>query len=114
MKVPLSKRMSSLYLSNRCWPSHKRRYIILLLFAFLSLSSIAQRVTVTGKVSRGDTALAGVTVSVKNATDATKTNDAGIYTINTNPGATLVFTSVGFEAQEIKLNNQSVVNVDLA
>ncbi|HVG16671.1 MAG TPA: TonB-dependent receptor plug domain-containing protein, partial [Chitinophagaceae bacterium] len=114
MKVPLSKRVSSLPLSKAFWPLHKRSSLLLLSLLFLtSLSSVAQRITVTGKVSRGDTALAGVTVSVKNATDATKTNEAGVYSISTNADATLVFTSVGFEAQEVKVNNQSVLNIEL-
>ena len=114
MKVPLSTRVF-LYFNNTCHqPLQKRKAIVLLLFTFLfSLSSFAQQITVTGKVSRGDTALAGVTVSVKNTTDATRTNEAGVYSIKTVPDATLVFTSVGFEAQEIKINNQSVLNIEL-
>src|SRR5688572_48712 len=79
----------------------------------LSPSAFAQQITVTGKISRGDTALSGVTVSVKNTNNATTTNEAGVYSISANRDATLVFTSVGFEAREIKINNQSVLNVEL-
>src|SRR5688500_9666369 len=79
----------------------------------LSPSAFAQQITVTGKISRGDTALSGVTVSVKNTNNATTTNEAGVYSISVNRDATLVFTSVGFEGREIKINNQSVLNVEL-
>ena len=115
MKLPLSKRVYTLYNINTFYqPLHKRKYIVLLMFTFVfTLSSFAQQITVKGKVSNGDTAVAGVTVSVKNTGVATRTNDAGDYTINASPEAILVFTSVGFNAQEIKINNQSVLNVEL-
>ena len=115
MKVPLSQTVFSPFFNDLNYrPPKKKKFGFLLLITFLfSLSTFAQQITITGKVSRGDTALAGVTVSVKNATDATKTNEEGFYRINANPDATLVFTSVGFEALEIKINNQSTLNIEL-
>src|SRR3989337_246998 len=111
MKVPIPKKVFSSYFYKL---SKKTKPAISLIFVCLFyIAGFAQQITGTGKVSRGDTALADVTVSVKNTTNATRTNEAGMYSIRVNPDATLVFTSVGFEAQEMKVNNQSTINIEL-
>src|SRR5687767_8506983 len=83
-------------------------FVIVFLTCILSTSVFSQQRSITGKITNGDSALVGVTVSEKNTANATRTNEEGMYTIQVNPEATLVFSFVGFEAQEIKVNNQSV------
>jgi TonB-linked SusC/RagA family outer membrane protein len=86
-----------------------------LCFVLLLLSSsvFAQQITVTGKVTRGDTAIAGATVAVKNTNTATVTNDQGMYSISALPNAVLVISSVGFETQEVPVANRTSINFDL-
>lgn len=86
------------------------------IFAFFVLSSFflhAQNTPVRGKVASGDTALAGVTVQVKGGTGSTQTDPSGRFVLNAPPGATLVFTYIGYASQEIKVNNRSSFDVAL-
>ncbi|HUP12027.1 MAG TPA: SusC/RagA family TonB-linked outer membrane protein, partial [Niastella sp.] len=69
--------------------------------------------TISGRVSSGDTALAGVSVHVKGTNVTTQTDAAGHFTITAAPNATLVFTSVGYSSYEAKAGQQSNLNVQL-
>lgn len=85
-----------------------------LLFSFIYFSASAQgQVTVTGRVSSGDSALAGVSVRVKGGTTGTSTNYEGRFSINAPANGTLVFSSVSFEPQEVAVNGRTSVNVSL-
>jgi TonB-dependent starch-binding outer membrane protein SusC len=57
--------------------------------------------------------LIGVTVLEKGSSRGTVTNETGTFSLNTEPGATLVFSFVGFIAQEIPVSDRSVINVTL-
>ncbi|MGC9355495.1 MAG: carboxypeptidase-like regulatory domain-containing protein, partial [Mariniphaga sp.] len=79
------------------------------------LADAQQQRTVTGKVtdSRGQP-LPGVTVVVKGTTQGTVTNVDGEYTISNLPeGATLAFSFVGMQTQEILVGNQTVINISM-
>jgi TonB-linked SusC/RagA family outer membrane protein len=52
--------------------------------------------------------LAGATVSVKNTTRSTSTDDAGRFSIEAAQGDVLVITSVGFVPQEIKVGSGAI------
>ncbi|WP_298714011.1 SusC/RagA family TonB-linked outer membrane protein [Chitinophaga sp.] len=59
-------------------------------------------------------ALPGVTVLVKGTTNGTKTNDNGRYQINNvPPSATLVFSFIGYKAQEVKPGKRTQLDVKL-
>ena len=88
------------------------RLIFLLIFIVVSSSVFAQQ-KITGRVASGDSALQGVTVSVKGTTNSTQTDANGRFTINATPNSTLVITSVGFASQEIAVNNKSSLSVKL-
>lgn len=86
-----------------------------LLIVMLPLHGIAQQRNISGTVkAENGTVLEGVTVSVKNTTRMTQTDVDGHFSIQAATGETLVFTSVGYQAQEVKINNSSVVNVNLS
>jgi TonB-dependent starch-binding outer membrane protein SusC len=76
---------------------------------FLSTASFAQNV-ITGKVtdSKDGSAVSGATVTVKGTRTAVQTGSDGTYRISAPANATLVFTSVGFAAQERTVNGASV------
>ena len=94
-------------------PKKIKPFLVGLLFCLMSSSVFSQQVTITGRVSSGDSALVGVTVTVKTTGTATNTNSEGSYTISAPSNATLVFSYIGFATQEIKIDNRSVINVEL-
>jgi TonB-linked SusC/RagA family outer membrane protein len=73
----------------------------------------AQKMSIKGKVTSSDTALSGVTIAVKNTTTSTQTDAEGNYTINADAKSTLVFSFVGFTAQEVNISNRSLINISL-
>ena len=78
-----------------------------------STDEVQQSKRVTGKVSDADGALIGATVMEKGTSNGTITDVDGNFTINVNPGATLVVSYVGYTTQEIKVGNQSNLNIVL-
>jgi TonB-linked SusC/RagA family outer membrane protein len=90
----------------------KLRVIFVFLFSLFSSFIFAQR-TVTGQVTSGDTALAGVTVQVKGTQATTQTDADGKFSISASPNATLVFTFVGYGSIEEKLGNRTFLPVQL-
>lgn len=74
-----------------------------------------QQQQVTGKVTDATgLPIPGVTVLIKGTGKGTATDFDGNYSITVpNPENVLVFTSLGFEKQEITVGNQAVINVTL-
>lgn len=96
----------------------KNRLVIaaLSLFSVLQMYAASQQdvIRVNGKVVDGNgDALVGVTVRVKDGTVGTITDFDGKFTLQVPPASTLVFSYVGFIAQEIKVNTSGVVNVTM-
>ena len=90
--------------------------LVLMLVVFFSFSVVAQGINVSGVVSdnNGD-ALPGVTVTVKGTTKGVSTDLDGKYTINgVANNATLVYTFVGMNSQEVAVNGRTSINVTLA
>lgn len=85
----------------------------------MSILCLSQRVwsqdrQVTGKVTESDnTSLPGVSVMIKGTTRGTTTASDGTFKLSLKEGATLIFSSLGFEKKEVKVGNQSVLNVSL-
>jgi TonB-linked SusC/RagA family outer membrane protein len=115
MKIGLLRGKITCYVRRRLSCSQKTNRSLSLLFLPLLIfsSAAAQQLTVTGKVTNADTALSGVTVSVKNSTISTQTDDLGRYSIRTDANATLSFTSVGFTGREMKVSNRSSIDIEL-
>jgi TonB-dependent starch-binding outer membrane protein SusC len=89
--------------------------ILLSLFLLLSISVQAQ-VVVSGTVidDTGET-LPGVNVQVKGTNQGTITDVDGQYSIEVpSEGDVLVFSFIGFETMEIKVGNQTIIDVNLA
>ncbi len=85
---------------------------ITLLFLLPSLASFAQP-SVTGKITAGDTAIAGATIQVKGTGRATQSDAAGSFTIPAAPNATLVISSVGYATQDVRVSNRSMIAIRL-
>ena len=83
---------------------------------FISIFSFAQNnFTVHGKVTdEKGKPLEGVSVQVKGTTSATATNSKGNYSIATpSSSSVLIFSSVGYQEQEVPINNRSLLNFSL-
>lgn len=62
---------------------------------------MAQAQPITGKVTDDEgKPVANVTVTIKNGTGGTSTNDNGVFNINASVGQTLLLSSVNFESME--------------
>ncbi|XWW43660.1 TonB-dependent receptor [Fibrella sp. USSR17] len=77
------------------------------------LSSVDR--TITGKVTdENDQVLPGVSIVIKNTTTGTATKSDGAYELPVKDGSvTLVFSFMGYVAQEITVGNKAVINVKL-
>jgi TonB-linked SusC/RagA family outer membrane protein len=95
----------------------KNKISIMALLAFFQITGMfAQQREVTGTVtgaSDGMT-LPGVTVLVKGTNNGTVTDMEGNYAIDVDEDAVLVFSSIGFQKQEVPVNGRSVINVTMS
>jgi TonB-linked SusC/RagA family outer membrane protein len=74
----------------------------------------AQTRTVSGKVSDiGGSALPGVSVTVKGTTQGAITDANGKFSVQAANNAVLVFSYIGFKAQEVAIGNKTTVEVSL-
>jgi len=83
-------------------PFFWKMFIIIPLLMFSSLVAFGQTSEIKGIVTDSETGetLIGVSVAEKGTTNGTMTDLDGQYSINIPVGATLVFTYVGYDAQE--------------
>lgn len=96
----------------------KREGIFLLMFLMLLVFSetlFAQQRKISGKVTGADRLpIPGAVIKIKGKTGGTATNSDGAYTILAQAGDVLQITSVGFVAKEIKVGENSVIDISLA
>lgn len=75
---------------------------------------VVQDVKVTGIVKGSDgQPIPAVTVRVKGSNAATATDAGGTYSITVPDGATLVFSSVGYQTQEVVVGGRTQIDVTL-
>jgi len=67
--------------------------------------------TVTDENGAG---MPGVTIAKKGTSSGANSDVNGKYSIDVNPGDVLVYSFVGYKSQEVKITNQSVLNIQLA
>lgn len=89
--------------------------LVLILGLGLSSQILAQQRTVQGTVTDSQgSPLPGVTVVVKGTTQGTVTNNDGNYSLRNIPDdATLVFSFVGMQSQEIEVGNRNSIDVTM-
>lgn len=93
-----------------------RNALAILLLLFAALYSHAQSRTITGKVtdSKDNTPMPGVSVTVKGSSGGVQTDANGSFSISVPTNArTLVFSYVGFGAEEVSIRNNTTVDVAL-
>lgn len=92
----------------------KKISFLMILILFSSLSIYAQR-NITGTVvsAEDNQPLIGATVSVKGTTVGSITDVNGQYSIPAESDDVLVFSYVGYAAQEVPVNDQAIIDVSL-
>lgn len=99
----------------RTYDNWKSRFGLLLLFFFTCFISQAQGTQqIRGMVtdSKGQPAI-GVTVAIKGSNTKTLTDGTGAFSIKAAPSATLEFTAVNFDPQEIQAVAGQLMNIVL-
>src|ERR1700748_3303366 len=86
-----------------------RMLAALLLGLFVSIAAIAQNFTISGTVknSTSKEVVPAVSVTIKGTSIGTFTDEKGNFKLSTSqkPPLTLVFTSIGFQPQEVVVNS---------
>src|SRR5690554_15859 len=99
---------------TRHYPTNLKKHLLTVLFSCLVHLAAFAQTTVDGRVVGEDnTPLGGVSVFNQTQDLATSTNDAGEFSINARIGDVLLFTSVGYGAEERTLSSLSRLTVVL-
>jgi TonB-dependent starch-binding outer membrane protein SusC len=94
----------------------KKSLQILLWMGCLCITTVtnAQSVTVKGKVTSENEPIPGVNVVLKGTTTGTSTDLDGNYTLQVPDGdGILVFSYIGYTAEEVAINNRTTIDVSL-
>ena len=90
-----------------------RQKFVTFMLALLATTALFAQNKVSGTVTDNVGPVIGASVMEKGTSNGAITDLDGNYTITVRPGATLVFSSIGYATQEIAVGNQSVINVVL-
>ena len=95
--------------------SKTTKAIFLFLLMLCQLNLMAQKQSVTGKITDPKTGapLAGVSVRIKGSKAGTTTNNDGIFRIEAQSSDVLEISIVGYKPQSVSVNGQSEVNIGL-
>lgn len=86
-----------------------------LLLCLITTPLLAQRVTVSGTVTDMDNEpIIGANILVKASGNGTITNIDGKFSLDATPNDVLVFSYVGMTAQEVRVGNTRVFNIQLS
>lgn len=89
----------------------KRLMLVVLVIALTGIS-FAQNLEIRGKiVSDKGESLPGVSIQVKNTTTGTVSDVNGYFSVEAPPDATLIFSFIGYESQEIDVNGNTSIDV---
>src|SRR6186997_2785233 len=84
------------------------------LVMLLPIIGMAQQRNISGTVKgENQSPLQGATIGIKNTNRVTQTDANGHFSIQGATGEILVFTYVGYEPQELKVDNSSVFAVTM-
>lgn len=78
-----------------------------------AVGSVQQTKRIKGVISDAMGPIVGANVLEKGTTNGVITDLDGNFSLNVKPGATIVVSFIGYVTQEIKVANQSVINVEL-
>ncbi|MBN9381899.1 MAG: TonB-dependent receptor [Chitinophagaceae bacterium] len=102
----------SVILINR----NKLQKIIMLLALFTFSMAVAysqEKITVSGKVTNGETNLENVSVKIPGSKEGTTTDAQGNFRISVTKGRKLVFSYVGYEEQSVTISQHDEIKITL-
>ncbi|MFP4691361.1 MAG: SusC/RagA family TonB-linked outer membrane protein [Bacteroidales bacterium] len=93
----------------------KRILILMGILLFMGGPIFGQQIRVSGTVTSAEdgATLPGVTVAVEGTTLGTITDSEGYYELDVATDATLVFTFMGMQREEVPVEGRAVINVEL-
>lgn len=93
----------------------KQGMLSFVLMCFCISAAFSQNVMkISGEVTDANNEyLPGVSIQVKGTTQGSSTDNEGKYSINVSAESTLIFSYIGFQSQEIRVGNSSIINVAL-
>jgi len=92
----------------------KRNLLTLLLLCLTAVVSYAQQQIEGSVVDQNNEPLAGVFIVEKGTQNGTSTDQNGSFVIDVAPGATLVFSYIGFKEQEIPVGSRGRLDIVLS
>ena len=91
-----------------------KRILLLTTLFFMAITCLIAQRTVSGKVTDDSgEGLPGVNVVIKGTTTGVTTDLDGNYRISVDDGATLVFSYVGFETQEVTVGSRTTIDLSM-
>ena len=99
-------------MKNVCFHLNRKLWLTLALVMSVMLPALAQKITVHGTVvDETGEALIGASVMEQGTTNGTATDIDGKFVLNVNPDATLTFSYVGYDPQEVAVNGRTDFNI---
>ncbi len=93
----------------------KKLFLVLSLLFSVSILFAQNVITIKGKVTDAkNETVPGASVLIKGTMQGTITDADGLYTIEADPKAVLVFSFVGMQSQEVPVDNRTTINVQLS
>lgn len=92
----------------------KKHYLIILLLLFSYTTLLAQKQVKGIVTDKNGTPIAGVNVIQKSTSNGTSTDFDGNYSLTVPENSVLIFSYIGFAAQEINVAGKSVIDVTLS
>jgi TonB-dependent starch-binding outer membrane protein SusC len=90
------------------------KLIIPVFFLLAAMNAAAQKKQITGKIySSGNQVLPGATIVVKGTYNETVSDQNGKFAIQAEPKDILEISFIGFEKTEVKVGNQTTINITL-
>jgi TonB-linked SusC/RagA family outer membrane protein len=87
---------------------------LIMIVCILGYSQQNDRISVAGTVKDDNgVSLMSITVTEKGTKNATQTNATGSFTISIKKGGALIFTGIGFQTKEYKVNQSTAIQITL-
>ncbi len=92
-----------------------KKYLLMMLSAFVVTLAVAQERTISGTVTDAETGetIPGANIVEKGTSNGTITDFDGNYQLAVGDGATIVVSFVGYSTQEIAVGSRSVIDVSI-
>ena len=102
-------------MKNICFQMNRKAWLVAIMVLCLSFPALAQKITVSGTVTdKTGEPLIGASVLAKGTQQGTATDFDGNYRIDVDANATLVFSYVGYDTQNVAVNGRTTIDVVLS